>query len=63
LPEFQGKFTVKYMKETPLLKINSFLLNKNNVTAGELGGAFRRFHALHYRDIDDLSSAGVAGLR
>jgi predicted DNA-binding transcriptional regulator YafY len=47
------------MKINRLLEITLILLNKNTVTAGELAERFGVSTRTIYRDIDELSSAGV----
>jgi predicted DNA-binding transcriptional regulator YafY len=47
------------MKINRLLEITLILLNKNGVTAGELAERFGVSTRTIYRDIDELSSAGV----
>jgi predicted DNA-binding transcriptional regulator YafY len=47
------------MKINRLLEITLILLNKKSVTAGELSERFGVSSRTIYRDIDDLSSAGV----
>jgi predicted DNA-binding transcriptional regulator YafY len=47
------------MKINRLLEITLILLNKNGVTAGELADRFGVSTRTIYRDIDELSSAGV----
>jgi predicted DNA-binding transcriptional regulator YafY len=47
------------MKINRLLEITLILLNKNTVTAGELAARFDVSTRTIYRDIDELSSAGV----
>ncbi|MBN1693298.1 MAG: HTH domain-containing protein, partial [Dehalococcoidales bacterium] len=47
------------MKITRLLEITLILLNKKSVTAGQLAERFGVSTRTIYRDIDELSSAGV----
>ncbi|MGD1119499.1 MAG: YafY family protein [Dehalococcoidales bacterium] len=47
------------MKINRLLEITLILLNKKSVTAGELAERFRVSSRTIYRDIDELSAAGV----
>jgi predicted DNA-binding transcriptional regulator YafY len=47
------------MKISRLLEITLILLNKKNVTAGELAARFGVSTRTIYRDIDELSAAGV----
>jgi predicted DNA-binding transcriptional regulator YafY len=47
------------MKINRLLEITLILLNKNTVTAGEMAERFKVSTRTIYRDIDELSSAGV----
>jgi predicted DNA-binding transcriptional regulator YafY len=47
------------MKINRLLEITLILLNKNGITAGELADRFGVSTRTIYRDIDELSSAGV----
>jgi predicted DNA-binding transcriptional regulator YafY len=49
----------KEMKINRLLELTLILLNKKNVTAGELAERFGVSARTIYRDIDELSSAGV----
>jgi len=47
------------VKINRLLEITLILLNKNTVTAAELADRFNVSTRTIYRDIDDLSGAGV----
>jgi predicted DNA-binding transcriptional regulator YafY len=49
------------MKINRLLEITLILLNKKSVTAGEMAERFRVSSRTIYRDIDELSAAGVPG--
>jgi predicted DNA-binding transcriptional regulator YafY len=51
------------MKINRLLEITLILLNKKSVTAGELAERFGVSTRTIYRDIDELSSAGIRAVR
>jgi predicted DNA-binding transcriptional regulator YafY len=55
----EKRYYLTAMKINRLLEITLILLNKNNATAGELAERFGVSTRTIYRDVDELSTAGV----